>query len=93
MDMKGQNETDPRIERMVLYAWVGEDEMGSGEVGLKQGTVPAGNIALVSCKEGKMDQPYIVEQLRIQASIWGKPIRLCRFVFEKELLTLEPGRS
>lgn len=28
---------DERVERLELFAWVGEDEEGSGEVGLKQG--------------------------------------------------------
>lgn len=79
-----------KVEKMVLYAWVGEDELGSGEVGLKQGIVPAGCIALVASKEGKIDQPFIIEQLRKQASTYGKTIRLCRFIFEEELLTLEP---
>lgn len=30
------------------FAWVGEDELGSGEVGLKRGYVPAGLIPLVA---------------------------------------------
>lgn len=82
--------SDPRIEKMVLYAWVGEDELGSGEVGLKQAEVPAGCIPMVACKEGKIDQLYIREQLQAQASKYGKRITLCRFVLEKQLDVLEP---
>ena len=40
--------SDERIETMVLYAWVGEDELGSGEMGIKQAIVPAGNVPLVA---------------------------------------------
>ena len=36
------------VEDVELYAWVGEDEFGSGEIGLKQGLVPAGMIPLVA---------------------------------------------
>ena len=35
-------------EPLTIYAWVGEDEYGSGRVGLKQGVVPAGIIPLVA---------------------------------------------
>lgn len=79
---------DPR--NMVLYAWVGEDELGSGEMGLKQGIVPAGCIALVACKEGKIDQDYIIKQLQEQATRYGKTIRLCKFVYSENLITITP---
>ncbi len=82
--------SDPRIKEMQLYAWVGEDELGSGEVGLKQGIVPAGCIALVACKLGKMTSADLVNQLQAQAQKYGKTIRLCRFTYAEELLTLEP---
>lgn len=78
------------VSEMVLYAWVGEDEHGSGEVGLKQGIVPAGVIPLVACKDGKVDQNYIVDQLQRQADTFGKPIRLCRFVFSEQLMVINP---
>jgi hypothetical protein len=82
--------SDERIENMVLYAWVGEDELGSGEVGLKQALVPAGMIPMVACKQSKVDEPYIVSQLRVQAKVYGKTIRLCRFVYQEDIITLEP---
>ena len=37
-----------RIEDLTIVAWVGEDELGSGKIGLKQGHVPAGFIPLVA---------------------------------------------
>jgi hypothetical protein len=90
LQIKETSAGDPRVANMVLYAWVGEDELGSGEVGLKQGVVPAGNIALVACKEGKIDQPYIIEQLQLQSTMFSKAIRLCRFEFAAELIVLMP---
>lgn len=35
-------------EPLAIYAWVGEDEYGSGKVGIKQGMVPAGIIPLAA---------------------------------------------
>jgi hypothetical protein len=62
-----------------LYAWVGEDELGSGEMGLKQGLVPAGMIPLVATKREKVDQSYIEKPLALQSQRWEKPIYLVRF--------------
>lgn len=62
-----------------LWAWVGEDEFGTGEVGLKQADVPAGRIPLVSILRSKIDATYIRAQLTAQAQAFGKAIRLARF--------------
>lgn len=81
--------TDPRVARIVLYAWVGEDEFHAGEFGLKQGCCAAGCIALVSITAAKLRSPDLVAQLQTQVQTYGKPIRLARFVFdgiEDELL-------
>lgn len=86
--MKTPTVVPPEIENMVLYAWVGEDELGSGEYGLKHAHTPVGLVPLVACKTGKMDQRYIEEQLRAMRDVYGKQIRLLRFKFdgvEKEL--------
>lgn len=64
---------------MKLYAWIGEDESGSGVVGLKQGIVPAGCIALVAIDRQKIDVEYIRVQLQAQANASGKPIMLAEF--------------
>jgi len=80
------------IEQMILYAWVGEDELGSGEVGIKQGICPAGMIPLVACREGKMDQEYLVRQMQQQSNRFGKTIRLCKFTFQEVVTTLEPQK-
>jgi len=75
-----------------LFAWVGEDELGSGEIGLKQAVVPAGRVALVATRQDKMMGSQIPQQLQQQATNHGKTIRLCRFVFVEELVTLEPKK-
>lgn len=66
---------------MTLYAWVGEDEAGSGVVGLKQGIVPAGCIPLVvvEADRHKLEAPGLVAQLQAQATRFAVTIRLVRF--------------
>lgn len=76
------SKTDPRIKEMKLYARVGEDELGSGVVGLKQGIVPAGCIPLVACEKSKVAEDYIVQQMQVQGIFAGKKISLVRFAFE-----------
>lgn len=79
------------LAQMVLYAWVGEDELGSRQFGLKQAIVPAGScIPLVSCLPGKLDRPEIAEQLQAQANVFRKPIRLVRFAFAEVVAELQP---
>lgn len=77
---------------MKLYAWIGEDEFGSGVVGLKQGIVPAGCIALVAIDRAKIDTPAIRAQLQAQADHFGKPIRLAEFTLSRDAVQfLQPG--
>jgi hypothetical protein len=80
---------DPRIQQIELYAWVGEDELGGGEIGLKQGLVPAGCIPLVAIRRDRMEHERIVAQLRHQALRYQVAIRLCKFVFQEELQILD----
>jgi hypothetical protein len=77
-----------------LYAWVGEDELGSGTVGLKQGAVPAGIIPLVSTADDrhKITRPDLIAQLQRQADHYGKSIRLVRYVYAEEVLEILPAR-
>jgi hypothetical protein len=76
--MSTQKRKEP-FEQVELYAWVGEDELGSGVVGIKQGLVPAGCIPLVAIQREKMDR--LKPQMEVQAYMYGKRIRLCRFQF------------
>lgn len=75
-----------------LFAYVGEDEMGSGEVGLKAGVVPAGVIPLVATRRGKIDRADIRAQLQAQVDEYGKPIRLVRYAPVEELFEIQPNR-
>lgn len=75
-----------------LVAWIGEDELGSGRVGLKIGIVPAGRIPLVAVAADrlKLDRVPVVSQLQHQADRFGKTIRLARYVFAEDLVVLVP---
>jgi hypothetical protein len=76
-----------------LFAYVGEDEFGSGEIGIKRGLCPAGDIPLVSIHQHKLSRPEFIEQLQQQANHYGKTIRLCRYVFAEEVLAIEPQKG
>jgi hypothetical protein len=75
---------------MDLYAWIGEDEFGSGRVGLKQGDVPAGRIALVAMDYDLAKLERLAPQLQAQADQFGQTIRLARFAFAEDVVTLTP---
>lgn len=77
-------------EQIELYAWIGEDELGSGKVGLKQARVPAGMIPIVAIDRSKVDQEYIIAQLELQARMWGRPIKLVRFEMVEVLKEIQP---
>jgi hypothetical protein len=66
------------LEKMELFAWVGEDEY-DGTLGLKQGVVPAGHIAIVSTSKEKLDKYW--PQAEKQAREYGKRIYLVKFAF------------
>lgn len=70
------------LKTVELYAWVGEDELGSGGIGLKQACCPAGMIPMVATTQAKMGQGYIREQLDAQGKAYGKRIVLARFKFD-----------
>lgn len=82
---------DPRVREMRLWAWVGEDELGSGEVGIKQAFVPAGLVPLVACKRDRMAQKLVSDQMSRQAMNCSVTIRLVRFSYEAVEITLKPG--
>jgi hypothetical protein len=78
------------LEALQLHAWVGEDEYGSGEIGIKQGVVPAGTIPLVAIRRDKIEKVY--PQMEAQAKVYRKKIRLCLFRFVKVLRETEHGQ-
>lgn len=73
-----------------LHAWVGEDELGSGQIGLKQGLVPAGYIPLVATRREKIEG--LLPQMEAQAARYGKKIRLCMFRFVEVLRETASGK-
>ena len=82
-------EYPPKLSNSVLYAWMGEDELGSGIVGIKRGLVPAGDIPLVATTFAKMVK--LSPQMDQQALSWGKKIYLCHFLFSQVVLQTEGG--
>lgn len=82
---------EDRIKEVELYAWVGEDELGSGEIGLKQALTRVGCIPLVATKKAKMYTNHIPEQLQAQVKQCGKTIRLVRFTFA-EIVDVIPAK-
>ena len=82
---------DERLRTLELFAWLGEDELGSKRIGIKQGVVPAGVIPIVVMGEDRVKAERLYEQMNMQAKHYGKKIRLCRFVFAGVALTTESG--
>lgn len=68
------------MKEIVLYAWVGEDERGSGRVGLKQGMTPAGMIPLAAMDYHLDRLARLTGGMEEQAKMFGKKIRLMKFV-------------
>jgi hypothetical protein len=87
------SDTPDNVKEIALYAWLGEDEFGSGVVGLKQALVPAGMIPLVAVDNSKIDLEYIRQAMQSQANAYGKTIRFCKFTFVEEIITIEPEKK
>jgi hypothetical protein len=78
------------LEEIELFAWLGEDELGSGEIGLKQVQAPGDvRIPLVAIDEQKMRK--LQPQLEVQANYYGKKIRLCKFVLAEVICATKEG--
>jgi hypothetical protein len=79
-------------EKLTLIAYVGEDELGSGVVGIKGAHVPAGYIPLVAIEShrDRLDNTEVIRQLQMQADKYGKVIRLARFEFVEDVIVLKP---
>jgi hypothetical protein len=68
---------------MKLYAWIGEDEFGSGKVGLKQHLMPCGLTPLVSVDREKLERPEVRAAMHAQARTYGVTIRLVSFTIDE----------
>jgi hypothetical protein len=94
------NDTPERLQSVELFAWIGEDEYGSGEIGLKQARMPAGYIPLVVIKGpgtaehgAKLFGDELQDALNTQAVHYGKKIYLCRFRFAEVLCSTPEGEA
>jgi hypothetical protein len=79
-------------EMLALYAWVGEDELGSGRIGLKQGLVPAGMIPLVAMDYHLDKLARLLPQMENQAATSGRKIRLYKFVATEVAAETKAGK-
>ena len=75
---------------MDIYAWIGMDERGSGRVGIKQGLVPAGFIPLAAMDFDKHKLEKLAPMMQAQASAYNVTIRLAKFTFAEDVITLKP---
>jgi hypothetical protein len=75
---------------MDLFAWIGEDELGSGRIGIKIGHVPAGFIPLAAMDFDRAKLEALAPQMQAQATLYGKTIRLARFTFADDAIVLTP---
>jgi hypothetical protein len=72
----------PDITSIELFAWIGEDEFGSGVIGIKQAMVPAGMIPIVATSLEKVNREFITRAMDMQGKAYGKKIMLCKFKFD-----------
>lgn len=79
---------------MEMFAYIGMEEIAGRpqRVGIKQGMVPAGFIPLVvmDYDRAKLMREDVVKQLQAQANKFGQSIRLARFTYIDDVLTLHP---
>jgi len=78
-------------ETQRLYAWVGEDEHGSGRTGIKKGQVPAGFIPLVVMDFDRHKIERLRPAMEEQAKRYGKKIRLVEYSFSAVIEETEAG--
>lgn len=76
---------------LAIYAWVGEDEHGSGKVGIKMGLVPAGMIPLAAMDYHLDRLAKMMPAMEAQAATFGKKIRLCKFVLTEVAAETKAG--
>ncbi len=79
------------LQNLSVVGWVGEDELGSGVIGLKQGVVPAGCVPMIAMEYDLHKMQRVAPQMEAQAAAYGKRIRLVRFTFAEVLQETESG--
>jgi hypothetical protein len=82
-----------QLAEIDLYAWVGEDEHGSDEIGLKQAIVPAGCIPIVATSRDKVDRAGIRAQMQAMVNEYGKTRYLVRYTGLEVVAVLKPSEK
>lgn len=85
-------------EKLTAVAWVGEDELGSGEVGIKRVLLEGQPMALVLMETQrnvmeKLTDEELMRGLQDMVNHYGKPVRLVRLQVVDELQVLLPQRN
>jgi hypothetical protein len=77
------------LTEMSLWAWLGEDEHGSGVIVLKQAQSASGLIPIVATRRAKAEK--FQPQFEAQAKRYGKRNRFCRFAYAETVRETESG--
>jgi hypothetical protein len=77
---------------MILYAFVGEDEARPGEIGIKQIITRTGLTAAVFAEHHLDRALKMIPALQAQVNVFGKPIRLVKFIQGDEVKLIEPEK-
>jgi len=78
------------LQKTELFAWVGRDELGSGQIGLKQANAPAGLIPMVAVRREKVEKFY--PQFEAQAIRYGQKIYFVRCEIVEVVRETEHGK-
>ena len=73
------------VSKMKLYAWIGEDEENTEDIGIKMANGPKGPFPLISSDISKIDTEFIHSMLKTQATLFGRPITLVSFEVKEKI--------
>lgn len=86
--------TPPELQKLNLFAWVGESEFAEQKpgLGIKQIQSPCGDVVAAAMTElDPLKTPGIVQAFNAQVYIYKKPVYLCRFIFAEHLGGISPA--
>lgn len=90
-EIPGASTIPEEVRDLELYAWIGQDEFGSGVFGLKQGQVPAGLIPMVVIGKDKEKLDKYWFQAERQAKHHGQRIYLVKLAFVEVVQETQHG--
>jgi hypothetical protein len=88
-------EIPQEVSAVEILAWVGEDEEGSGVIGMKQVMIPGKgvtNLAATDKPDVWVSRDEIRAGMQAQADMYGKTIYLCRYKLDRIEAIAMPGR-